>query len=470
MRIVLDVLMEKKVMAFVDEQQMLQKKDKIIVGVSGGADSICLLFMLRKLKRMYNLSLYVVHVNHGLRGAEADEDARYVRRLCDRLGIECRIVSENIKELAQTEGCSIEEMGRIVRYRAFREEMQKRGANKIATAHHMDDNAETMLFNLFRGTGIRGLAGIAPMRGDIIRPIMCLDRMEIEAYLKEIGESYRTDSSNFSEEYTRNKIRHNIMAYAKENIFPSAAEHMFDTAKQLRIVDEYLRKQAVSIGEKIVQYESVATLIDKKAFKKLDEALKPYVLAYVWEQAASREPALVRRHLEAIGRLAEEDSGKSVNLPNHWIAESSYYHILIYNDAFDLKCNDVVPVKDTDRIEFGDGKHIFTLVKEKYDGEKKKISKATYTKCLDYDKIGNQPVMRTRRDNDYIVINSKGDKQSLNRYFINQKVPAKLRDEIPLLADGDRVLWVVGFRISEDIKISDNTETMLIITREFNKY
>lgn len=457
--------MEKKVMAFVEEQQMLEKKDKIIVGVSGGADSICLLFMLRKLKRKYNLSLYVVHVNHGLRGKEADEDARFVSKLCEKLNIECRIVSENIKELALKEGRSIEEMGRIIRYKAFRDELKRREANKIATAHHMDDNAETMMFNLFRGTGIRGLGGIFPKREDIIRPIMCLTREEIEKYLEKIGESYRTDSSNFSDEYTRNKIRHNLMTYVKENIFAGVAEHMFETAKQLRSVDNYLRKQTEICVKKIVQYEGFAALIDKDKLSHTDDALIPYVIACVWEKIAVGESALVRKHLDAIGKLAKENAGKSVHLPNHWVAQSSYYHIIIFNDKENEKCEDSIPIKDKGTIEFGKDKHIFTFVKEKYDGESKKISKATYTKCLDYDKIGNHPVIRTRREHDYIIINSKGEKQSLNRYFINQKVPVKIRDEVPLLVDGNRVLWVVGFRISEDIKISNDTENMLIISR-----
>lgn len=458
--------MEKKVMAFVDEQQMFQKKDVVIVGVSGGADSVCLLFMLNNLKRMYGLSLHVVHINHCLRGEEADGDAAFVEDLCKRINVDYRIVICDVKKMAAERGISIEEMGRIVRYEAFNEEKEKYKATKIATAHHMDDNAETMLFNLFRGTGIRGLSGIAPVRDEVVRPLMCLTRKEIEDYLEIIGETYRNDSSNFCDDYTRNKIRHNIISYAKEHILDGVTGHMFDTAKQLRNIDSYLRKQAQATAGKVIQHEAQLTLIDKKALRKIDPALKNYIIAIAWEETAADSEPLGRRHLEAIGKLAEENSGKTIHLPNNWKVTSGYYHLFFYDSTNDSKCEDVIAVDVPGTFEFGNRKERFSFKTEKYVGEKKKISKATYTKCFDYDKIGGQPVLRTRRDKDYIIINSEGDKQSLNRYFINQKIPAKLRDEIPLLADGNRILWVVGFRISEDIKITEETKSMLIVTRE----
>lgn len=458
--------MEKKVMAFVDEYKMLNKRDVVIVGLSGGADSVCLLFMLKKLQRMYGLKLHAVHINHCLRGEEADEDAKFVKALCERIEVSYKIFTYDIRAMAAEKGISIEEMGRIARYEAFSSEMEKLGGTKIATAHHMDDNAETMLFNLFRGTGIRGLSGISPCRDNVIRPLMCLTRKEIEEYLEIIGETYRNDSSNFSDDYTRNKIRHNIISYARENILEGVTSHMFDTAKQLKNVDNYLRKQAEKCADRIVQYQPYITLIEKEAFKKTDPALKSYVLAVAWEKAAPGELPLNRRHLEAIAKLAEENSGKDVCLPNNWIAASGYYHIFFYVSTSLTKCMDELPVKAPGTFEFGNKKEKFKFKKEKYNGEKKKISKATYTKCFDYDKIGSRPILRTRRENDYIIINSKGDRQSLNRYFINEKIPAKLRDQTILLADGNRIMWVVGFRISEDVKVTEETKTMLIVTRE----
>lgn len=458
--------MEKKVMAFVDEYKMLKKRDIVIVGVSGGADSVCLLFMLKKLQRMYGLKLHVVHVNHCLRGEEADEDALFVKELCERIGVPYRIFTVDVKAEAEKRGISVEEMGRISRYNAFEEESLKYGGTKIATAHHMDDNAETMLFNLFRGTGIRGLSGISPYRDNIIRPLMCLTRKEIEMYLDSIDEPYRNDSSNFKDDYTRNKIRHNIIAYARENILEGVAPHMFDTAKQLKNVDAYLEKQAHKTADRIVQYQSYITLIEKEAFKKTDPALKSYVLAEAWKNTAPDQLPLNRRHLEAVARLADGDSGKDICLPNGWVAASGYYHIFFYLSTSLTKCMDELPVKALGTYEFGAKKEKFKFKKEKYTGEKKKISKATYTKCFDYDKIGSHPVLRTRRKDDYIIINTKGDKQSLNRYFINEKIPAKLRDQTILLADGNRIIWVVGFRISEDVKLTEETKSMLIVTRE----
>lgn len=458
--------MEKKVMAFVDEQRMLNKNDVVIVGVSGGADSVCLLFMLKKLSEIYKLKLRVVHINHCLRGEESDADAKFVEELCKRINVSCRIVSCDVKELAEERGISVEEMGRIVRYESFSDEMEKQNGNKIATAHHMDDNAETMLFNLFRGTGLRGLSGISPVRDNIIRPLMCLSRNEIEAYLDSLGEVYRNDSSNFCDDYTRNKIRHNVMDYVKKHVLESASVHMFGTSMYLRNVDSYLKREAEKIAGDIIEYRPYITLVEKEAFRKVDIALKPYVLSIAWERAAVGQAPLGRRHLDAIIRLAFEDSGKKICLPNNWEASSGYFHIFFFDTTLLEECNEELPIKASGTYEFAYNNERYIIKREKYRGEVNKISKATYTKCFDYDKMGAQPVLRTRQKGDYIIINSKGDKQSLNRYFINEKVPGKLRDRTTVLADGHRILWVVGFRMAEDVKVDENTNTMLIVKRE----
>ena len=463
------ISMEKRVMAYIDKNHMLEKKDKVIVGVSGGADSVCLLFMLNTFKRRYDISVYAVHVNHCIRGAEADEDEQFVRKLCERLGVAVSIYKYDVPALSAEKGISEEEMGRIVRYEAFRDARSKYSANKIATAHHMDDNAETMLFNLFRGTGLRGLAGIPPVRNEIIRPLMCLDRAEIEAYLDYKGEAYRMDSTNLCDDYTRNRIRHNILPYARETIVNSLSKHMADTAAQLRLADDYLKAQAKKAAINLVQYEKYAVLIDKKKFAAQHPALKGYIIADIWNTENKECPALGRRHLDIISALADEPAGKSADLPGGYKAISTYGYIVIYNlNDHTEKNGEIVEAKIPGNVHLGNGEHVFSFKKEKFTGEFKKISKATYTKCFDYDKINSHPVLRTRMKNDYIVINSDNEKQSLNRYFINQKIPAQVRDRILLLADGNKIIWVVGFRISEDVKITEATKTMLIVTREID--
>ena len=457
--------MEKKVMAYIEKNHMLQKGDKVLVGVSGGADSVCLLFMLHNFRKKYEISLCAVHINHGIRGAEADGDEAFVRQLCKDLQVPCETYRYDVPALAAGKGISAEEMGRLVRYEVFHQAKQKFNATKIATAHHMDDNAETMLFHLFRGTGIRGLAGIPPVRNEVIRPLMCLSRAEIEAYLASKQLDYRTDATNLCDDYTRNKIRHNILPYAREHIVHSPARHMADTAVQLRYADDYLTQQAERAARAISSGEEEYVLIDKKQFAAQHPALKGYIVAGLWNMLPHTQQPLRRRHLDKIASLAEEPAGKRIDLPGGYRAVSGYDNVLIYDvNAYPGHPNEAVPAKIPGSVSFRN--HTFSFRKEKYTGELKKISKATYTKCLDYDKINSHPVLRTRMKNDYIIINAGNEKQSLNRYFINQKVPAQMRDNIPLLADGNKIIWIVGFRISEDVKITAQTQTMLIAARE----
>ena len=200
-----------------DEHHMLTPGDRVVAGVSGGADSVCLLFVLLKIREEIPFSLHGVHVNHGIR-KEAGEDAAYVEQLCSQFGLPFILVKENVRERAAAEKRSEEEMGRLVRYQAFESVMKSVGANKIAVAHNSNDQAETMLFHLFRGSGLSGLCGIRPVRDHIIRPILCLERKEIEQYLEERKIAYCKDATNEEDDYTRNRIRHHILPYAEQEI------------------------------------------------------------------------------------------------------------------------------------------------------------------------------------------------------------------------------------------------------------
>ena len=221
---------------------MIASGDRIVAGVSGGADSLCLLFLLLKYARRVPFRLCVVHVDHGIR-RDAKEDARYVEELCAGEGIPFILRKADVPAFAKAEKCSEEDAGRRIRYEAFREAAEGMGGAKIAVAHNSNDNAETMLFHLFRGSGLKGLCGIAPVREGVIRPILCLDRREAEAYLEERGIVWRTDSTNDGDDYSRNRIRHHILPYAESKLFPGAVERMLRTAEMLQETEAYLEQQ-----------------------------------------------------------------------------------------------------------------------------------------------------------------------------------------------------------------------------------
>ena len=268
--------MLRKVINFTDKWQMLQKEDCVIAGVSGGADSVCLLFVLLELQKKIGFEIIVVHVNHGLRGPAADEDEAYVKRICREHGIICESYFVNVESIAKNRKQSTEEVGRDVRKECFSKTLQKYGGTKIALAHHQNDSAETFLFHLARGTGLKGLGGILPVNGNVIRPLLCLDRNEIEAYLKEQGVSYCVDQTNASDAYTRNRIRNHVLPYMEENVNGKTVEHINETMEQIRRIQDYLEKQTDSYWEKCVQITDGRYIILTEPYRCVPEA-KPFL-------------------------------------------------------------------------------------------------------------------------------------------------------------------------------------------------
>ena len=233
----------KKVEQYIEQYQMIGRGDRIVTGVSGGADSVCLLFVLCELRKKLGFEVIVCHVNHQLRAEAAEQDEAYVKELCRKLDVPCRIFHENVELIAKNGKKSLEEAGRIVRSNAFETVCRESGANKIATAHHKNDNAETVLLNLARGSGLQGMCGIRPVYGNRIRPLLCLTRKEIEEWLEEEQISYCTDETNEEDEYTRNRIRHKILPVMEQEINRQTVEHINRLSLQAEEIWEYLNLQ-----------------------------------------------------------------------------------------------------------------------------------------------------------------------------------------------------------------------------------
>ena len=240
-----------KVLDYIRKNGMVQRGDRIIAGVSGGPDSVCLLFLLDKYKETLGISLEVVHMEHGIRGKESLEDAAFVENFCRKLAIPCHTYHRDIPKLAREWKCSGEEAGRRARYEAFEEVRSKNGGTKIAVAHNRNDQAETVLFHLVRGSGLSGLSGIRPVRGNIIRPLLCLTREEIEDLLRKENLPFRTDATNLETDYARNRIRLNILPLLREELNPRACEHLAETAERLALAEDYLAGQAREAAKRL---------------------------------------------------------------------------------------------------------------------------------------------------------------------------------------------------------------------------
>ncbi len=444
--------MVNKVLDYCEQYHMIASGDVVVTGVSGGADSVCLLFMLLAIREKVPFHLAVAHVNHGLR-KEAAMEAAYVHELCENRGIPFYLKEADMAGYAREASLSEEEAGRQIRYAFFREILILEGTRhqteeakwKIAVAHNRNDRAETMLFHLFRGTGLAGLCGIPAVNGRIIRPLLCLDRQEIEAYLKNEKIRYYTDSTNQEDHYARNRIRHHILPYAEDEICRSAVAHMNQTAENLRLAEIYLGKQTEEAAERcVLPAGNVAAECQEK------------------EPAGSGKQIRLDLDLEGIERLFLSEKNGELNLPYEITVYKNYRMGMLVRGK--QKKQRKKPVVITgDGIYQADGPLEVEVTVFSYE-KTGNIPEKRYTKWFDYDKITTSVLLRVRERGDYLTINSSMAHKSLQDYFVNEKIPRQERDSFYVLADGAHIMWVPGYRISEYYKVTEKTRNIMQIS------
>ena len=473
---------------FIRKYGMIEKDDVVIAGVSGGADSVCLLFILCRLQERLGFQVKVCHVNHGLRGREADADEEYVRNLCASMNVPCRIFREDVELIAVKRKQSLEEAGRTVRRAAFGTMCREDGGTKIATAHHRDDNAETVLLNIARGTGLKGLCGIRPVQGRWIRPLLDSDREQIETFLKEQGLSWCTDVTNEEDDYTRNRIRHNILPVMKEQINAGVVRHLEELSIQAREVWDYLEHGVQAAWERCVyvreeQQEAneagekqgpAEIRINGNAFGQEASAVQKQLVKECIAAVRGGEKDIGAVHLKAVTDLFSRQCGKKLDLPGDIAAERTYDGVVIRKNR-EVKRAATGEVREV-RLNIPgetllpDGIHRvrcrFADISEK--DRAKEIPQKSYTKLIDYDIIKYGLSVRTRQSGDYLAVDERGSRQKLKSWFINEKIPRELRDKIFLVADGHHIVWIPGWRMSRACQISNRTKRILeiIITED----
>jgi len=442
---------------------MIEPKDKILVGVSGGADSVCLLFLLYKLSVVMDFEVFAVHVNHQIRET-APRDEAFVKELCERFNVSCFVESVPVLEIAKKQGISVEEAGRQVRFDAFAKYKKALRADKIALAHHKDDQAETVLFHLCRGCGVDGIQGIKPVRQDVIHPLLCVDRREIEDYLAKEKLTFVTDETNLLTEYSRNVLRHEVLPVLEERICKGSSAHIARTADISREAVDYLNRQTMQVFERTVSVEQEGFLVNEMLFTEHAYIQKSVILEVLSKAAGSRKD-ISSVHIESVVSLFGSRTGSKINLPYGLMAEKGYEGIRIIKvksiSANHEECYEqLILDADTNSGEynFPDGTKLLLRVFEAE--ENMEVPQKTYTKWFDYDKIKKSLVLRTRQTGDYIYV-AEGQRQTVKAYMINAKIPAAFRNEIPMIADGNHVLWMIGHRISSFYKITNQTKRVL---------
>lgn len=437
---------EDKILSVIEKHRMLEKGDTVVLGISGGADSMCLLHFFNKISSIWQLNIICAHINHGIRGAEADSDEEFVRAFCEENSISFEAAHYNIPETAKKTGESEETCARRLRYEYFD---SLAGSAKIATAHNLNDCAETFLFNLARGTGLKGLTGIPPVRDNIIRPLIECSREEIENYLSEEGISFVTDSTNLTDDYSRNKLRHNVIPVMQEinsgflSVFGNCISSLSDaeaylSEKALRAYNELNDNMRFSVTE----------------INKLDKAVRDRLLIMICEKFSARDISF--RHIEKISSFLI--CGGALMLPGG-VTVASDGKYLYKSEKLPVENKISVPYDNSVCEYYFQGGRVVAAKVDKPDFTDYNIKKTEYG---DAEKIKSS-VFRLRKDGDRFRFPYSEHSKSLKNLFKEKNITPQDRWGVPMLADDEHILWINGVGFSHYAAADENTKEFVKI-------
>ncbi len=472
--------MTEQVFEKIREKKLIREGDTILVGVSGGADSVCLLLVLRELQRELPFSMEVVHVEHGIRGEESRKDALFVENLCKKMDVSCMVYTENVPEYAKAHGLGLEEAARIRRYACYEKRaraLQESGVDpehiRLALAHHAEDNAETVLFQLVRGSGMDGLCGMEYDRQwkeySMIRPLLGVQRAQIEAYLAEKGQDYCTDATNLDMDYSRNRIRHKVLPELRE-INGQAVAHINQAAELLSGLRDYLAVQTRQAEREFVAEEQGGLLLRNGLFDSCPQILVKELIHDAIGRVSGSKKDVTAVHVGLVAKLFSSQNGRQVDLPYQIVAKRTYEGVLLGRKKAETAGQDFLLELSKEQLEEACDGHpgtwevpggVISFKIFHFSGKTGEIEKKSYTKWFDYDKIKCGLQIRTRKTGDYLTVDESGHTKKLKEYLINEKIPREKRDEMLLVTEGAHVLWAVGGRISAGYKVSERTKRIL---------
>lgn len=451
----MSTVLEQKALCALRQYSLFSQGDRIAVGVSGGADSVALLRFLAALRPQFSWDLVVCHIHHGLRGAEADRDECFVRALAEQLGLPCAVSRIDAAALALRDHISVEEAGRMARYAFFAQTAGEGG--RIATAHTLDDSIETVLMNLVRGTGLRGLCGIPRIRGNIVRPLLDCTRAEVEDYLGALGQPYCTDSTNLTDDYTRNRIRHDILPRlcALNPNFPGAMARMLPRLAAQQALTDCLAAQSAQ------QLHAACGGLSRQGLSALPEPVCDRLLLRLLEQ--NRLPVSAA----AVERMTEtlRTGGKLDLAARSWffVAQGDLAAVIYAPPGGIPPVPVPLPQEETPVIlPFSPQKSLkLTLCNKIVANTSEKFNISLLKYAIDCDRIKGYSFMRTRRPGDTFIVGKK--QLSLGEAWAASGIPALLRPALMVLADEQGVLWAEGIGSSSRAAVTENTKQYVII-------
>ncbi len=477
--------LEQRVLHFIQEHHLVSSQSRLLVAVSGGPDSVCLLHILVKLKEELGIRLHVAHLNHQLRGAESKADAQYVSNLARRLGIPATIEQRDVKAYQKDKHISLEEAAREVRYTFLAQVAKAIGASQVAVGHTMDDHIETILMHLVRGTGTRGLRGLQPhaewqSSGNsliIIRPLLQVSREETANYCHGHKLMPRIDTSNLSLSPLRNRIRYQLLPLLK-SYNPQVTEALLRTASiasdDLALID----KEGSQLWAEIAQRQENTIILDKERLLELPSALKRYLLRMSIERLLGNVKDIEMRHIEEIMGALTKSAGKRLSLPGGLIFSVEYDRYLIGQDPAALSpfptLGNEFPLKLPGKTILPGWRVEATIidpsaVKGKPEGanapwETTKgigLINNDFTAYFDLDKTGDKLVVRSRQPGDRFQPLGMSQPKKLGEFMIDAKIPQAWRERIPLVCSPQHILWVVGWRIDDRVKVTEQTKHVM---------
>jgi tRNA(Ile)-lysidine synthase len=452
--------MLKKVKQGITKYGLLKQNESVVVAFSGGPDSTALVIALSQIAPTMGLRLLVAHFNHGLRGHDADEDERFARRLIKKLGLS--FVCRKMGKKANMKGLSPEEFYRRERYCFLDEVAKNNHAHKIALGHNLQDQAETVLLHLLRGSGLEGLKGIMPLRdGKYIRPLIDISRKEIIAFLNEAGIDYRQDISNENSAFLRNKIRLELLPYLKKEFNPRIDDTLAQTAEILREDNNFI-KECVDKASKstCIKKQKNRIVLNIQYISVLPIAIKRRLLKGLLESFNAEKNGITFLHINALNDLLlKPKSGRKICLPFGIEARREYENLILERTGYCLK-----QMEYSYQVEIPGAIHVpeRNLTVHLRILKKNKIEFNVKNKdYFDLDKIRFPLVLRNRREGDWFQPLGMSGRQKLKSLFIDHKIPQRKRQEIMVLADQRAVIWIENLHLNDQVKITPETKNVL---------
>ncbi len=442
-----------KIYKNIEEYNLINVSDNILIGLSGGPDSVFLFHGLRLLKDKMEFNLYAAHINHLYRGEDADRDEEFVRKLCEKYDVKLFVKRQNASILAKKEKITEEEAGRIIRYGFFNKILEEIGEGLIATAHNKDDQGETLIQRIIRGTGIEGLTGMDYKQDNVIRPILNIEKKDIVGTLDSLKLEYCIDKTNEEPIYGRNKIRLELIPYIEEKFNKNLKDTLFRMSENMKddykIIEEAVGRQ---FKKALILKNDEKIELDIENLLTNSKGLRNRILRNSIEIVKGNKVDVERKHIDYLDDfITKNETGKTIDLGDKIIGEVSYGKIIIRNKKkfknYEYNLNK--------GINYIEELNIKIVVEDDIEGI---ITTTNNNILIDKDKIKGNLKVRNRKSGDkFQPLGMKGRKK-VKDYFIDEKIPKEKRKKIPIISDDDNIIWIGGYRMNNKYRITEETK------------